>query len=326
MSCRLERWLLFLLLMLTGCAPLKTHVDYERGLMAFQRGLYSEAEVHLQSALQQRPTDEKSLSLQGWVFFKTGLMEEAEKYFESANRINPGNIGTLEGLAWIYYAKGLNEASQDKFRRMIDYAEKHFGDPYWSEYPFADRQYIHSVHSNASYGLGLIAKRMERLEQARKYLEAAINQPNQFIDSEEMRSHLAETLFGLKEYRLALSHYQKLLYGKEAELSLLNRYAWCLYQTGKAEEAKAVFLRAKSLLSSDVERYRGSSTVQNMTEKLIAKRMAETYYGLALIHAKEGNVHEGMKELSFALSLSPFFHAPDELLKVFGTIPQSLEK
>ncbi|MDI6761568.1 MAG: tetratricopeptide repeat protein [Thermodesulfobacteriota bacterium] len=322
MSLLLGQWLLSICLVLTGCAVLKTNVGYEQALNAFQSGNYGEAETHLQSELKQRPQDDKSLSLRGWIFFKMGLMEEAEKYFESASRINPKNISTGEGLAWIYYAKGLNEASEKKFRQMIDYAEKHFQNPYWEEYLWADRQYILSIHSNANYGLGLISKRMGRWEPARKYLEEAINQPNPLIDPEEMRSHLVEVLFGLGEYRLALPHYQKLLSGKEAGLSLLNRYAWCLYQTGKTGEAKSTFLKAKSLFSSEVERYRGSSTVQNMTEKLIAKRMAETYYGLALIHAKEGNAREGMKELSIALSLSPFFHSPDELLKFLRSYPQ----
>lgn len=322
MSRLLGRWLLSICLVLTGCAALKTSADFEQALNAFQSGNYGEAETHLQSALKQRPQDDKSLSLRGWIFFKMGLMEEAEKSFESAGRINPKNISTVEGLAWINYAKGLNKASEDKFRQMIDYAEEHFRNPYWTEYPLTDRQYIHSVHSNASYGLGLVAKRMGRWKRARKYLEEAINQPNQLIDPEEMRSHLAEILFGLGEYRLALPHYQKLLSGKGAGLFLLNRYAWCLYQTGKTGEAKSIFLKAKSLLSSEVERYRGSSTVQNMTDKLIAKRMAEPYYGLALIHAKEENVQEGMKELSTALSLSPFFHSPDELLKFLRLYPQ----
>jgi tetratricopeptide (TPR) repeat protein len=198
---------------------------------------------------------------------------------------------------------------------MIDYAEEHFRNPYWSEYSSEDRLYIHSVHSNANYGLGLIANRMGRLEQARKYLEEAINQPNQFIHPDEIRSHLAETLFRLKDYRLALIHYQKLLRSRETDLTFLNRYAWCLYQTGKTREAKSVFLKVKSFLSPQVDLYRGSSSVQDMTEKLLAKRMAEAYYGLAIIHAKEGNVHEGIKEFSTAFSLSPFFHSPDELLR-----------
>lgn len=321
MSCHLKRWLPLFLLLATGCAPLRTSVDYERGLIAFHKGLYGEAETHLQSSLRQSPKDEKSLSLQGWVFFRIGRMGEAKKYFASASLINPQNISAIEGLAWIDYLEGLNEASEIKFKRMTDYAETHFRNPYWSEYSSEDRLYIHSVHSNANYGLGLIANRMGRLERARQYLEEAINQPNQFIDPDEIRFHLAETLFGLKDYRQALIHYQELLRTHETDFSFLNRYAWCLYQTGKTREAKTVFLKAKSFLSSEVDYYRGSSSVQNMTEKLLAKRMAEAYYGLAIILAKEGNVKEGMKELSTAFSLSPFFHSPDELFMLQNPHP-----
>lgn len=315
MSGRLERWLFFFLLIWTGCAPLRTHLDYERGLIAFQKGLYSEAQAHLQSALQRRPDDENTLSLQGWVFFKLGRTEEAQKYFKSANRINPKNISAIEGLAWIDYEEGFNEEAKNKFQQMISYAEEHFRNPYWPDYPSQDRLYIQSIYSNGHYGLGLIAKRAERLKEACQHLEASLKEPNQFISPDVIRSHLAEILFSLREYPLALIHYQDLLDGREADFTFLNRYAWCLYQTNKIQEAKSVFFKAKDLLTLTVAPSRGSSSVQNMTEKLFAKRVAETYYGLAIIHAKEGNLQEAMKELSIALSLSPFFHSPDELLR-----------
>ncbi|MBM4346663.1 MAG: hypothetical protein FJ107_00870 [Deltaproteobacteria bacterium] len=314
--------ILFICLALSGCASLKISTDYERALVAFQKQLYGETETHLQSALRQNPHHEKSLSLQGWVSFKIGMMEEAEKYFELANRINPENVSTVEGLAWIDYVKGRNETAEERFRKMLKYAEEHFRHPYWKEYPPADRGYIQSVHSNANYGLGLIAKRMGRLDLARQYLEKALNVPNQSIDHEEMRPLLAEIFFGLGEFREALIHYQNLISGKEASFFYLNRYAWCLYRIGKAEEAKSFFLKSKALIALEAERYRGTSTVQDTTGKLIAKRIAETYYGLALIHAKERNMEEGRKELSFALSLSPFFHSPEEITKVFKSFPE----
>ena len=314
--------ILFICLALSGCVSLKAGTDYERALIAFQKQLYGEAGTHLQSALRQNPHHEKSLSLQGWVFFKIGMTEESEKVFELASRINPENVSTVEGLAWIDYAKGRNEAAEERFRKMLKYAEEHFRHPYWNEYPPVDRGYIQSVHSNANYGLGLIAKRMGRLDLARQYLEKALNVPNQSIDHEEMRSLLAEILFGLGEFREALIHYQNLISGKEASFFYLNRYAWCLYRIGKAEEAKSFFLKSKALIALEAERYRGTSTVQDTTGKLMAKRISETYYGLALIYANEKNMEEGKKELSFALSLSPFFHSSEEIIKAFKSIPE----
>jgi tetratricopeptide (TPR) repeat protein len=250
------------------------------------------------------------------------MMEESEKYFELANRINPENVSAMEGLAWIDYVKGRNESAEKRFQKMIKYAEEHFRNPYWREYPLADQGYIQSVHSNANYGLGLIAKRMGRWDLARKYLEEAINQPNQSIDLEEMRSLLAEILFGFGEFEQALIHYQILILGREASFFYLNRYAWCLYRNGKIEEAKSLFLKSKALIALEAERYRGTSTVQNTTEKLMAKRIAETYYGLAILYAKERNMEEGKKELIFALSLSPFFHSPEEIIKAFKSISE----
>ncbi|MDI7260688.1 MAG: tetratricopeptide repeat protein [Thermodesulfobacteriota bacterium] len=319
-------WFIPILLVLMGCAALKTTVYYDRALKAFQEQRYEEAEVYLHSALEQNPQDEKSLSLQGWTYFKRGQLEEAEKFFEKANRANPENIGAIEGLAWIHYTKGRNETSEEKFRKMIQYAENHLRNPYWTEYPSSDQEYIHSLHSNASYGLGLIAKRTGGWHLARKYLEEAIHQPNQFINPEEMRPDLAEILFGLAEYGPALMHYQKLLSGRETHPFLLNRYAWCLYHTGKVEEAKSLFLKSKNLFSSDAEFYRDSATPQNTTEKLLAKRIAEPYYGLALIYAKEKNLQEAIKELTLALNISPFFHHPEEIVTVFSSYSQWQER
>ncbi|MBM4339449.1 MAG: tetratricopeptide repeat protein [Deltaproteobacteria bacterium] len=314
--------ILLICMILSGCASIKVASDYEQALRAFQKQLYADAETHLQSALRQKPRNERSLSLQGWVFFKMGMMEESEKVFKLAYQINPENISTVEGLAWIDYAKGQNQDAKNRFRKMIKYALAHFNNPYWADYPIADREYIQSVHSNANYGLGLIAKRMGQWDLARKYLEEAINRPSASIDLEEMRSLLVEILFELREFKQALTHYQILKSGRENSSFFLNRYAWCLYQTGNIEEAKPFFLKSRALIASEAERYRGTSTVQNVTGKLIAKRIAETYYGLALIYAKEKNMEEGRKELSFALSLSPFFHSPEEITKVFKPFPE----
>jgi tetratricopeptide (TPR) repeat protein len=320
MSFHLGHWFL-LLLILTGCTSVKTTIDYEHSLRAFQKGLYAEADLHLRSALQKRPQDEKLLSLQGWVFFKMGRLDEAEIYFEKASQLQPNNIATVEGLAWIYYLRGLNEAAQKNFSKMIDHATRHLLNSSWPDYPEADRRYLLSIHSSGNYGLGLIAKRMGQWHKAHSHLEEALKQPNLFIDAAEIRFQVAEILFTLRRYDLALPHYKKLIPEDEVNFLLLNRYAWCLYQVGETEEAKSIFLKSKRHIASAEEGYRRPSMILSVTEKLIAKRMAEPHYGLALIYVREKNLSEAIKELTLALQLSPFFHSPDEIVTTFSPFP-----
>ncbi|GEM_PF-1467359 len=320
------RWSpLFLLLIGIGifhCTPIKTILHYEQALKAYQNGQDGEAEIHLHRALQENPDDEKSLSLQAWVYYRRGRTEEASRLFERANLLNSKNLSTIEGLAWIYYGRGQEKESKAKFNQMIQYSEKHLRNPNWAEYPLSQQEYVTSIHSDASYGLGLIAKRNGKWDLARIHLERALNQHNRFILPETIRWDLAETLFNLQQYGGAMIHYRELLSQNPSNYFLLNRYAWCLYQMGKMEQSKSAFLLSRDLVSSRVKFYQGSSPLQSITEKLKAKRIAEAYYGLALIYAKERKPKAAAHELLFALSLSPFFHHPDEIIRCFRGYPE----
>ena len=101
--------------------------------------------------------------------------------------------------------------------------EDRFHHPYWKQYPVSDRIGIVFIHSNASYGLGVIAKRLGQWDLAQKYLEEAIRQPNSWIDPMEMRSHLVEILLEHGPFKEASIQYQPLMASKEAGFFDLNR-------------------------------------------------------------------------------------------------------
>jgi tetratricopeptide (TPR) repeat protein len=309
-----------------GCVTLKAGVDYDQALLAFKNHRYEIAENHLDTALKKNPGDERAASLLGWVRFKQGRIEEARQLFTEAYQRNPENIATVEGLGWIYYLDGQDEKAEKAFEKLIQFTENHFGNPSWPYYEPSDREIIQSMHSEANYALGLIAKRRGMWKAAQTFLERALNQFNQFISRDTIAKELADTLFHLGEYKAAAIFYKEFLSENPTDLSLLNRYAWCLYQTGNLAEAKSLYLRSKKLSSLAVKYYQEPLGSQGVTQRIYAKRMAEPYYGLALIYAKEKRFIAAQGELATALKISPFFHHSEEIVLLLDQYPEWREK
>ena len=317
--------ILFLLDILS-CTTLRGVVEYHQALQAYKNHQYGVAEGLLGSTLRQNPGDERAISLLGWVQFKQGRVEEAGKLFAEADRINPENIMTVEGLAWVQYAFGQDEKAERSFNKLIRYAEKHFVNPDWLYYERNDREIIQSVYSEGCFGLGLIAKRRGKWEEARNFLEKASTQPNRFIDRDTIAKELADILFQLGDYKAAAIFYKELTSQNPLNPLLLNRYAWCLYQSGDHEGAKSVFLRSKELSSGTEEFDQDLFSSQNVAQRLRAKRIAEPYYGLALIYIKEGRFDAAEEELASALKISPYFHHPHEISLLLAQYPEWQER
>jgi Flp pilus assembly protein TadD len=307
---------------MVGCTTLKAGIDYDQALRAFKNHHYEIAEHHLGTALRKNPGDERVASLLGWVRFKQGRVEEARRLFTEAYQRNPDNLATVEGLGWVYYLDGQDEKAEKEFKKLIQSAEIHFGNPFWAYYEPKDREFIQSMHSEANYGLGLIAKRKGMWEAARISFEQALNQFNQFISRDIIAKDLADTLFHLGEYKAAAIFYKEFLSENPNDLSLLNQYAWCLYQNGNLEEAKSLYLKSKELSLLTAKYYQEPLGNQGVTQRIYAKRMAEPYYGLALIYAKEKRLVAAQGELATALKISPFFHHSEEIVLLLNQYPE----
>jgi tetratricopeptide (TPR) repeat protein len=314
------------LLGILSCVTLRGAVEYERALQAYKDHQYGMAEGLLGSTLRQHPADERAISLLGWVQFKQGRVDEAGKLFTEAERINPENIMTIEGLGWVRYSFGQDEKAEKSFNKLIQFAEKHFVNPDWQYYERNDREIIQSVYSEGSFGLGLIARRRGMWEEARDRLEKALTQPNQFIEHDTIAKELADILFQLGEYKAAAIFYKDSISQNPLNPLFLNRYAWCLYQSGNYEEAKIIFLRSKELSSRGGEFDHDLFGSQSITQRLRAKRAAEPYYGLALIYLKERRFDAAEEELASALKISPYFHHPREISLLLAQYPDWQER
>jgi tetratricopeptide (TPR) repeat protein len=309
-----------------GCATVRGGIDYDQALRAFKNHHYDIAETHLDTALRKNPGEERAASLLGWVRFKQGRIEEARQLFTQAYQRNPDNMATVEGLGWIYYLDGEDEKAEKAFKKLIQFTEDHLGNPSWPYYELNDREFIQSMHSEANYALGLIAKRRGMWKSARTFFERALNQFNQFISHDIIAKELADTLFHLEEYKAAAIFYKQFLSENPNDLSLLNRYAWCLYQIGNLAEAKSLYLRSKELSLLFGEYYQKPLGNQSVTQRIYAKRIAEPYYGLALIYAKEKRFIAAQGELATALKISPFFHHSEEIVLLLDQHPEWREK
>ncbi|MGZ3536776.1 MAG: tetratricopeptide repeat protein [Thermodesulfobacteriota bacterium] len=309
-----------------GCVTLRGGVEYNRALQAYKNHQYEVAEGLLGSTLSQNPGDERAISLLGWVRFKQGKMAEAGKLFAEAGRIDSENIMTVEGLGWVQYAFGEDEKAEKNFNKLIHYAEKHFVNPDWLYYERNDREIIQSVYSEGSFGLGLIAKRRGKWEEARKRLEEAFNQPNRFIDHHMIAKELADILFQLRDYQTAAIFYKDSISHNPLNPLLLNRYAWCLYESGNYGEAKSIFLRSKELSLRAEEFDQDLFSSPSVTQRLRGKRIAEPYYGLALIYIKERRLDAAQEELASALKISPYFHHPHEISLLLAEHPEWQER
>jgi tetratricopeptide (TPR) repeat protein len=326
-GCGFRGALLFsILLGMLGCTTLRAGMEYDQALREFKDYHYGIAEGYLHSALKKNPGDERATSLLGWVRFKQGNIREARKLFAEAYQRNPENLATIEGLGWVQYLYGQDEDSEKEFRKLTTYAERHFQNPNWIDYPAEARQFIESIYSEASYALGLIAKRRGMWEEARSRFEDALSRPGRFIDREIIAKELADSLFQVGEYKAALTFYKEFLSENPQDLSLLNRTAWCLYQIGNIEEAKSLYLESKELSSLATEYYQESLGSQSVTRRIYAKRMAEPYYGLALIYVKEKQLDAALEELASGLKISPFFHHPKEIALLLDQYPEWRER
>ena len=233
---------------------------------------------------------------------------------------------TIEGLGWVQYSIGQDEEAEKNFNKLIQYAEKHFVNPNWQYYERNDREIVQSIYSEGSFGLGLIAKRQGKWEEARHRLDEAFTQPNRFIDHDTIGKELADILFQLRDYKAAAIFYKNSISQNPLDSFLLNRYAWCLYQSGNDEEAKSIFLRSKELSSSAEGFSQDFFSSQSVTQRIRAKRIAETYNGLALNYIKQGRHDEAEEELASALRISPYFNHPHEISLLLAQHPEWQEK
>jgi len=156
------------------------------------------------------------------------------------------------------------------------------------------------MHSEANYALGLLPKEGECWKGSSDFFEQALNQFNQFISRDTIAKDLADTLFHLEEYKVAAILYKEFLSENSKDLSLLNRYAWCLYQTGNIEEAKSLYLRSKELSLLAGEYYQKPWETKVLLNEFMPREWRKPYYGLALIYAREKRFIAAQGELATA--------------------------
>ncbi|PKN61575.1 MAG: hypothetical protein CVU57_28900 [Deltaproteobacteria bacterium HGW-Deltaproteobacteria-15] len=274
--------------LLSGCATVSRQYnawsEYRTGVNLFKTEKYGEAHEHAKAALALKPEQPEFLTLLGWTSFRQSRFDEARRLFTRVHEKDKDGVAGPQGLAWVDYAKGKYDAAGKWFVKQQEWAKDHMGKTDWIYYGPGDTQYVHSIRSDAAYGLGLIALARGKTKDAEAFLQEALAYPNDFTGHGPILTAFGDFYFKAKNYEKARVHYEKALALKEDALTAAKR-AWCLYHQGDKSGADQAFLR---LASSSSDRRPG-------------------LYGLVFTRHVLGKVGEAKERLKELIRIDPYF-------------------
>ena len=244
---------------------------YALGRIGHAYEFFDTAEASYVNALRLTPQDSASLHLLGYLYQQTGRYDEAVERYSAARRAAPNDPVVRAHLAEVYLHVNRFADAGDIFQDLVD---------------------VFPVVARA--GLGEIALRNGRFNEAVEHLEAAIARaPNAASIHyslgmayrglgrlEQARSHLAHRASG--SYHPAdplVDSLTSLLRGERAHVVLGRR----AYEAGEFEDARAAFAKAVEAVPSS----------------------AEARVGLGMALAQIGNVAPSIEQLEAALRLDP---------------------
>jgi tetratricopeptide (TPR) repeat protein len=281
-----------IILLLSGCATVNRQYqawrEYQTGLDLFRAEKYGEAHEHVKTALVLLPGRPEFLALQGWILFRQSQMNEARLLFSRVHEMDSKSVAGFQGLAWVEYTLGKYDTSEKWFVKQLEWAKDHMGNAEWVHYPENDVQYVHSIRSDAAYGLGLVALSRGKSREAGIFLAEAVAYPNSFTGHAPMFTAYGDLHFARKDYKSAINYYEKALASKENMWTAAKR-GWCLYHLGDKAGADQVFMR---LISSSSDRRPG-------------------LYGLVFTRHALGRTGEARGYLKELIHLDPYF--PDTM-------------
>jgi tetratricopeptide (TPR) repeat protein len=278
--------------LLSGCATVSRQYggwsEYQTALDLFKAEKYAESHQHVKAALAQMPDRPEFLALLGWTYLKQSRVNEAKRTFSRVLELERNGVAGFQGLAWVEYALGKYDTSGKWFLRQLDWAKEYMGKAEWVgmdiHYNRADALYIHSIRSDANYGLGLVASALGRSKEAEAFLREALAYPNDFIGHGPIFAAFGDLFFAGKDYKRAQNQYEKALALKD-DVGTAAKRAWCLYHLGDKAGADQIFAR---LASSSGDRRPG-------------------LYGLVFTRHALGKIADAKGHLKELIRIDPYF-------------------
>lgn len=267
---------------------------YQAGLDAFNAGKYPEAEAALLNAVQDPQKAKSAKQLLAFVYMNQNRLTDAERVLGELAK-HADEAGTVQGLAWLNFYKGNYAEAETLFRKEIAWAKDHMGKTVYNNYYKPDdKMFIESIVSDGRFGLGLIAERQNRLDEAVKQTDLATEYKNMFVGRKKIYTKLGDLYSAQKKYGEALGAYRKAVGTKADETRgkdlgaqdavALLKAGWTNYELKKLDDAAKLF---EQVLNT-------------------GKYPADARYGLTLTHVAQGKADLVQADLTKLFDLNPY--------------------
>ncbi len=112
-------WSCFLVLLLDGCANIKSTKHYEEGKRYVKSERYDKAIEEFEAALRYNPDHNQALEALGLVYGKLGMYEKALPYFEKAYSLKPEDRLYVTNLAVTYEKAGRFPEAKKTYTKLL---------------------------------------------------------------------------------------------------------------------------------------------------------------------------------------------------------------
>lgn len=168
-------------------SPNDAEVQYELGMVAFETGLYPDAESALREAIRLSPQHGQAHYALARVYLKESHAQEAEDEMRTYLKLNPKDASAEYGLGYILVAEQRLDEAKAAFEKSLQLQPSQTESVFQlgeiaieqGDMKTADAQYARVLnadpnHAGALTGRGVVAFRSGRIEEAQKRLTQAI--------------------------------------------------------------------------------------------------------------------------------------------------------
>lgn len=202
---------------------------YQDGLDRYKASDYAGAVPSFQRALQLQPNFDDAEAYLAWSYYHVGEYTQATRHFRQVIARQPEWEGLYNGLGWSRYRVGRYNLAVEAFQKALEL------DP---RYRDAAVGLAYSL-----FELGQYAEALPRLDRLMREGEGhSVQTPEK--DVEDVRGHLAWSLFYLEEYERARHQFEKGLAARPDWYGLHNGLGWTCLQLGDKARARESFRRA----------------------------------------------------------------------------------
>jgi len=251
------------LVFLAPAAIAQTKASYKHYLKAVlltNRGQYAEALRAYEAAISLDPESAFLYKNGAELALEVGQVDKALAFVERFSELSPGNAEAHHLLGNVRWARGELEAAQAAFEKTLELKPGHeealfaLGNLLGAQSPERAKKYLDDYltanpgdASEALYQIALIEQKAGRTEEAVARYEASIAADP---DNMQSRYSLAQLYEIRRDTGAALAAYNGILYRDPKNVVLLNHVGEISFMSGRIEEARGLFNRAKSIMPS----------------------------------------------------------------------------